>query len=195
MPRYTSSSPSISPTSRTYASSNSHRSSVSSDSGPPRQHRPVPAHSDSGKDILKTSLVFLGVIGAASIAASRYWPKGVLYGEKETWTHDAKEAKEEVKHIMKGDRSHRRRPRDIGHGDQDAFRRRRPPHVTVRDEPVAPGPADRNIYVGPAPSPARKSEDDRRNRSRQRVLDPQERRRFSDEPLRSQEFKGSPSVE
>ncbi|KAI1456658.1 hypothetical protein F4805DRAFT_431191 [Annulohypoxylon moriforme] len=162
-------------------------SSVSSDSGPPRSRRPPPAHNDSGKDILKTSLVFLGVIGAASIAASRYWPKGVLYGEKETWTQEAKEAKHEVKHIMKGDRSYRRRSHDVGHGDHDAYRRRRPSHVSMRDEPVAPGPTNRNTYA--APLPAQVSDDDGGIPSRKRIIDPRERRRFSDEPLRSPEFR------
>ncbi|KAI1444994.1 hypothetical protein F5Y02DRAFT_142812 [Annulohypoxylon stygium] len=185
MPRYTSSSPSISPTTRTYTSPNSHRSSLSSDSGPPRQRRPPPAHSDSGKDILKTSLVFLGVIGAASIAASRYWPKGVLYGEKETWAREAKE----VKHIMKGDRNYRRRSHDIGHGDPEAFRHRRHSHVSMRDEPVAPGPSDRNMYAGPSPT---RSDDDGSSQSGRRVVDPREKRRFNDEPLRSREFKSSP---
>ncbi|KAI1206638.1 uncharacterized protein F4807DRAFT_228454 [Annulohypoxylon truncatum] len=194
MPRYTSSSPSVSPTSHTYTSSNSnsHRSSVSSDSGSPRQRRPPPVHSDSGKDILKTSLVFLGVIGAASIAASRYWPKGVLYGPKESWAQEAKDAKEDVKHIMKGDRDHRRRSHNSSHGDQDSPRRR-PPHVSMRDAPVAPGPTNRNMYVGAAP--ARQSDDDGSNQSRRRIVDPRERRRFSEEPLRSREFKASPTVE
>ncbi|KAI1093230.1 hypothetical protein F5B19DRAFT_491563 [Rostrohypoxylon terebratum] len=185
MPRYTSYSPSISPTTRTYTSSNSHRSSVSPDFGPPHQRRPPPAHSDNGKDMLKTSLVFLGVIGAASIAASRYWPKGVLYGEKEAWAREAKE----VKNVMKEGRNYRRRSHDTGHGDPEAFRHRRHSHVNLRDEPVAPGPSGRNIG---GPSPTKSDDYDGSNQSGRRVVDPRERRRFSDEPIRSREFKSSP---
>ncbi|KAI1338268.1 hypothetical protein F5Y15DRAFT_417317 [Xylariaceae sp. FL0016] len=38
---------------------------------------------DKAKTVLKTSLAFLGVVGAASVVAHKYWPKGVLYGDKE----------------------------------------------------------------------------------------------------------------
>ncbi|KAI5920468.1 hypothetical protein F4810DRAFT_723303 [Camillea tinctor] len=37
------------------------------------------------KTLVKSSLAFLGAIGAASIIANKYWPKGALYGEKEEW--------------------------------------------------------------------------------------------------------------
>ncbi|KAI1105692.1 hypothetical protein F4804DRAFT_331115 [Jackrogersella minutella] len=100
MPRYASS-PSSAP--HAHASSRSHRSSLSADSEQSRQHWPSSTDSDKGKDVLKTSLVFLGVVGAASVAAAKYWPKGILYGKKESWAQEAKEAKEEAKHIMNGD--------------------------------------------------------------------------------------------
>ncbi|KAI2470473.1 hypothetical protein F4781DRAFT_430276 [Annulohypoxylon bovei var. microspora] len=194
MPHHTSPSPSLSPTSRTRTSYSSPRGSRSSDSEPPpRQRRPLPIHSESGREILKTSLVFLGVMGAASIAVSKYWPKGILYGEKESW---AQEAKEEVKHVMKGDRSNnkdrRRRSHNAGHVDQDAFKPRRPPHVNMRDEAAATRPGDRNMYLDTG-SP-RQSDDDGSSQSRRRIIDPRDRRRFSDEPLRPREFKGLPYI-
>lgn len=34
---------------------------------------------------LKTSLAFLGAVGAATYVASKYWPKGIIYGDKEEW--------------------------------------------------------------------------------------------------------------
>ncbi|KAI1861134.1 hypothetical protein JX265_009753 [Neoarthrinium moseri] len=42
---------------------------------------------------MKTSLVFLGSVAAATYAAHKYWPKGITYGEKEEW--------EEENHIKK----------------------------------------------------------------------------------------------
>lgn len=33
----------------------------------------------------------LGAIGAATLAAHRFWPKGVTYGDKEDWEHEDKE--------------------------------------------------------------------------------------------------------
>ncbi|KAI1409451.1 hypothetical protein F5Y13DRAFT_90365 [Hypoxylon sp. FL1857] len=143
--RYTSSSSS---TSHPRSTSRSRRKSLSENSGPPRQHWPSPAHSDSGKDVLKTSLIFLGVVGAASVAATKYWPKGILYGEKESW---AQEAKEEVKNIIRGDGSDNsekksRRSRGTYHDDQDTSRLP-PPRVDVRDEVVVRRPDGRSMYV------------------------------------------------
>lgn len=37
------------------------------------------------ENVAKTSLVMLGVIGAASLAAHKFWPKGVTYGDKDDW--------------------------------------------------------------------------------------------------------------
>ncbi|KAB5559536.1 hypothetical protein GE09DRAFT_59790 [Coniochaeta sp. 2T2.1] len=37
------------------------------------------------ESIVKTSLVFLGAVGAATFAAHKFWPKGITYGEKEEW--------------------------------------------------------------------------------------------------------------
>ena len=90
MPRY-SYSPSLSPKSNRHSGSHSHHRSLSTDSRYHRRRSPSPTNSDNGKDLLKTSMVFLGVVGAASIAASKFWPKGILYGEKESWAREAKE--------------------------------------------------------------------------------------------------------
>ncbi|KAI1396137.1 hypothetical protein F4819DRAFT_151231 [Hypoxylon fuscum] len=107
-----------------------------------------PAQSDLGNDVLKTSLVFLGAIGAASYAASKYWPKGILYGDKESWAHEVKEG---VKHAVghgDGRSEHRqhRRHRSVGYDDPDT-RRRRQARVEVRDEFVATKPDGRKMYV------------------------------------------------
>jgi hypothetical protein len=40
------------------------------------------------KSALKTSLVFLGAVGAATFAAHKFWPKGVTYGNKEDWEEE-----------------------------------------------------------------------------------------------------------
>lgn len=42
------------------------------------------------ESIVKTSLVFLGAVGAATLAAHKFWPKGVTYGEKEEWECEQK---------------------------------------------------------------------------------------------------------
>ncbi|KAK8022353.1 hypothetical protein PG993_013120 [Apiospora rasikravindrae] len=40
---------------------------------------------------LKTSLVFLGSVAAATYVANRFWPRGVTYGEKEAWEEDRRQ--------------------------------------------------------------------------------------------------------
>ncbi|KAI1393130.1 uncharacterized protein F4822DRAFT_1146 [Hypoxylon trugodes] len=188
MPRYTS--PSVSPTSRARSPSptRSRRRSLSTHSKPFPLRASSPAHSDSGKDVLKTSLVFLGVVGAASLAASKYWPKGILYGEKESW---AQEAKEEVKHVMHGDkhrdRESRGRPRSAGHGDRE-MRHRRQPRVEIRDEVIVRRPDGRSMYLdtGWTEQPY----DGRRERDRRRIVDTRDSRRSSDEPYYRREHRG-----
>lgn len=39
----------------------------------------------------------LGAIGAATLAAHKFWPKGITYGDKEDWEHEDKSKKEKVK--------------------------------------------------------------------------------------------------
>ncbi|KAI2612329.1 uncharacterized protein GGS25DRAFT_474891 [Hypoxylon fragiforme] len=155
MPRYRSQSrsPSSSFSSDSYARSpsRSHHRSLSMDSPSHHHHRhrgsTSSSHTHSTKDKLKTSLVILGAIGAASLAASKLWPKGILYGEKESWAH---EAKEEVKHALhrggSDDSERRRRTRSTGHADHDT-RRRRSQRVEIRDEVVAIKPDGRQRYV------------------------------------------------
>ncbi|KAI0844555.1 hypothetical protein F5Y00DRAFT_248442 [Daldinia vernicosa] len=128
MPRYTSSSPSLSRTSHSRSSSCS-RCNPSTNTQQGYQRSRSPSHSNERKDVLKTSLVFLGAIGAASLAASKLWPKGILYGEKESW---AQEAKKEVKHALGRDkpdsRENRRRTRSVSHGGGGS-RRQQPPRA------------------------------------------------------------------
>ncbi|KAI0834537.1 hypothetical protein F5Y06DRAFT_157045 [Hypoxylon sp. FL0890] len=180
--RYTS--PSGAPHSR--STSRSRRRSSSENSGPQRRRWPSPAHSDSGKDVLKTSLIFLGVVGAASVAASKYWPKGILYSDKESW---AQAAKEEVKHIVRGDGSdnseeHRRRPRGTHHDDHD-IRHRPPSRVDIRDEiVVVRRPDGRIIYVDIGW--VRSLDEGDSDRGRRRTINRPDARRFSDWPYRPQ---------
>ncbi|ETS83414.1 hypothetical protein PFICI_05290 [Pestalotiopsis fici W106-1] len=49
---------------------------------------------------LKTSLVFLGSVAAATYAAHKYWPKGVTYGDKEDWELEKEIKKEKAKKNM-----------------------------------------------------------------------------------------------
>ncbi|KAI1799158.1 hypothetical protein F4811DRAFT_545305 [Daldinia bambusicola] len=104
-------------------------------------------HSDNKEDVLKTSLVFLGAIGAASLAASKLWPKGILYGEKESW---AQEAKKEVKHAMGEDQPNHgqnyRRTQSAGRGYADQ-RRQRPPIIETEDGIMITRPGHRSMYV------------------------------------------------
>ncbi|KAI1373060.1 hypothetical protein F4677DRAFT_236397 [Hypoxylon crocopeplum] len=192
MPRYRSPSPSPDP--HRSPSSPSYGRSLSVNSRPRRQHSPSPTHSDSRKDVLKTSLVFLGAIGAASLAASKLWPKGILYGEKESW---AQKAKEEVKHVVRGDgsddREHRRRPRSIGNSD-GGTRQRRPPRVDIRDEIVVAKPSGRVVYVDSGWN--RHIENGQGYRGRQHVVDPRDRRPdFDDDPYGPRGSRGSSYVD
>ncbi|KAI1134824.1 hypothetical protein F5Y05DRAFT_191768 [Hypoxylon sp. FL0543] len=167
--------------------SRSRRNGSSENSGSQRQRGPSPAHSDSGKDVLKTSLAFLGVVGAASIAASKYWPKGILYGDKESWAH---EAKEEVKHIVNGNGSNnsedRRKPRGPRRENRDS-RRRPPPRVDIRDEVLVRRPDGRCTHAYVDTGWLRCSEDGGSDRGRRRVIDRRDGRRLSDSHHRPRE--------
>ncbi|KAI1654588.1 hypothetical protein F4813DRAFT_205206 [Daldinia decipiens] len=180
MPRYTPSSPSSSQTPRPRSSSCS-RCNTSTNTKQRRQRSRSPSHSDERKDVLKTSLVFLGAVGAASLAASRFWPKGILYGEKESW---AQEAKEEVKHALGGNKpdniENRRRTRSASHGSGGS-RRRQPPRVEIRDEIVAARPGDHSMYANTGRT--RQYDDADGDRGRRYRSDPGERR-FNNEPSR-----------
>ncbi|KAK7990968.1 hypothetical protein PG990_015248 [Apiospora arundinis] len=43
---------------------------------------------NSSNSALKTSLVFLGSVAAATFVANRFWPRGITYGEKEEWEEE-----------------------------------------------------------------------------------------------------------
>ncbi|KAI0166206.1 hypothetical protein GGR57DRAFT_496480 [Xylariaceae sp. FL1272] len=70
---------------------------------------------DKADAVLKTSLVFLGAVGAATLAAHKLWPKGVIYGDKEE-EHEEKEKKRERRDRTEvsdsGRKSHHRRSED-----------------------------------------------------------------------------------
>lgn len=42
----------------------------------------------SSSSALKTSLVFLGSVAAATYVANRFWPRGVTYGDRERWEEE-----------------------------------------------------------------------------------------------------------
>ncbi|KAI1465132.1 uncharacterized protein F4812DRAFT_133514 [Daldinia caldariorum] len=134
MPRYTS-------------SSSCSRDSTSTSTMQGSQRTRLQEHSDNKEDVLKSSLVFLGAIGAASLAASKLWPKGILYGEKESW---AQEAKKKVKHAMGEDEpNHRqdwRRTQSAGRAYADQ-RRQRPPITETEDGIMITRPGHRSMYV------------------------------------------------
>lgn len=52
---------------------------------------------------LKTSLVFLGSVAAATYAAHKFWPKGVTYGDKEDWELEKEIKKEKKKKELERD--------------------------------------------------------------------------------------------
>ncbi|KAI0105627.1 hypothetical protein F4776DRAFT_668592 [Hypoxylon sp. NC0597] len=177
--RYTSSSPSS--VSDPRSTPGSRRKSFSENSQPPRQRGSSPTHSGDGKNALKTSLIFLGVVGAASVAASKYWPKGIIYGEKESW---AQEVKKEVKNIVRGDGSsssveQRSRSREARHNNPNT-RRGLPPRVDIRDEVVVRRPDGRSMYVNTGWF--RCPDDGGSDRGRRRIIDRRGGRRFGESP-------------
>ncbi|KAI2636221.1 hypothetical protein GGS26DRAFT_484463 [Hypomontagnella submonticulosa] len=178
MPRHTYS-PSLSPTSNRRSRSHSRSRSLSTDLRHRRHRSPSPTGSDNGKNLLKTSMVFLGVVGAATIAASKFWPKGILYGEKESW---AQEAKQEIKHAMGGgksdDRASQRRARSVGPSERDS-RSRRPHKLQVRDEVVVMRPDGHATYMDTGWVP--RSSGDGTDRNRRRHLGCRDSRRFDAE--------------
>lgn len=68
----------------------------------------------------KTSLVMLGAIGAAAVAAHKFWPKGVTYGDKDDWEMEKKKEREEDKEKL---RAKLREGRDALEGSRSSGRR------------------------------------------------------------------------
>ncbi|CAJ2506716.1 Uu.00g079020.m01.CDS01 [Anthostomella pinea] len=99
MPRYTSPSPA---TSRSSSPSGPRRSRSAQPARHRRRRSPTP-EGRTHKDALKTSLVFLGAVGAASLVAQKYWPKGFIYGEAEHFEEKAKKKVNQIKHAVLGD--------------------------------------------------------------------------------------------
>ena len=102
---------------------------------PPRRRKRAPSSSSSSQpsasasikeeSLVKTSLVFLGSIVAATFCAHKFWPKGVTYGDKEDW---------EIEQVTARIR------RDLA-DEKRAARRRRPASMAA-----AAGPRDRDSY-------------------------------------------------
>lgn len=57
---------------------------------------------EKAENVVKTSLVMLGAIGAASLAAHKFWPKGITYGDPDDWEVAHEKKKEEDKKKLKG---------------------------------------------------------------------------------------------
>lgn len=57
---------------------------------------------EKAENVLKTSLVMLGAIGAASLAAHKFWPKGITYGDKDDWETASEKKEDEEKKKLKG---------------------------------------------------------------------------------------------
>ena len=130
-PPHSSRSHSHSGTSSHHSHSNSHSQSRSHSrsSSVSRPESPVPdTRADSA---IKTSLVFLGTVAAATFAAHKFWPKGITYGDKEDWEMEKAQEKahQKVKQDMREDKARARRDegpnrrRDRGgHGDRETRR-------------------------------------------------------------------------
>lgn len=61
---------------------------------------------EKAENVVKTSLVMLGAIGAASLAAHKFWPRGITYGDKEDWETEKKKeekgkAKQEIRERLR----------------------------------------------------------------------------------------------
>ncbi|KAI1773602.1 hypothetical protein F4818DRAFT_95380 [Hypoxylon cercidicola] len=187
MSRHRSPSPSPSPKRRSLSHFPHKKRSIFTNPESERRSSSSSTQSDARKDVLKTSLVFLGAIGAASLAASKFWPKGVLYGDKESWAH---EAKEQVKHAVGADGSgdgRRRKHRSAGHGDRDMKHRRR---AVVRDEVVVTRPDGRRMYMDAGWD--RHSYDNESRRSSERISGAREHGRhdFQPNPYEPREVRG-----
>ncbi|KAJ4406476.1 hypothetical protein N0V82_010111 [Gnomoniopsis sp. IMI 355080] len=57
---------------------------------------------EKAENVLKTSLVMLGAIGAASYAAHKFWPKGITYGDKDDWETASEKKEGEERNKVKG---------------------------------------------------------------------------------------------
>ncbi|OIW22793.1 hypothetical protein CONLIGDRAFT_687208 [Coniochaeta ligniaria NRRL 30616] len=94
-----------------------------------RSKLPSDGLSDSkSESIVKTSLVFLGAVGAATLAAHKFWPKGITYGEKEEWEcerkKEARRAVREAEGDVKGEKVGRRGGEGRGRGGREEGGRR-----------------------------------------------------------------------
>ncbi|KAH6661160.1 hypothetical protein BKA67DRAFT_654295 [Truncatella angustata] len=74
---------------------------------------------------LKTSLVFLGSVAAATYAAHKFWPKGVTYGEKEEWEIEKAIRKEKKKAAERAGDGRNGEPSSRGDDRRDIEERRR----------------------------------------------------------------------
>lgn len=92
--------------------------STSKSSSPSRSDRPHRRYEEPEKpeSLIKSSLVFLGSVAAATLCAHRFWPKGFTYGEKEDW-----EVEQELRHRN----GHHRHSSRRGDGDEKDKHRRR----------------------------------------------------------------------
>ncbi|KAM0818075.1 hypothetical protein AB5N19_03882 [Seiridium cardinale] len=99
---------------------------------------------------LKTSLVFLGSVAAATYAAHKFWPKGITYGEKEEWEIEKATKKEKAKKVAEWEDDGRhggpsRRGNDrLGPGDRRGDRdygrpRSSQGRLGIEDVPRIPG--------------------------------------------------------
>lgn len=70
---------------------------------------------EKAANVAKTSLVMLGAIGAAAVAAHKFWPKGITYGDKDDWELEKEEEAEKKKKKLK---SKLKEGRDILEGDR-----------------------------------------------------------------------------
>ncbi|KAI8626074.1 hypothetical protein F5Y19DRAFT_231502 [Xylariaceae sp. FL1651] len=148
-----------------------------------RRRSPSPTSEDKIEAALKTSLVFLGAVGAATLVAHKFWPKGIIYGESEEYGEKEKhngEARERTKRAHRGEgggnRSrgrHYGRPEEVPHAPD----RHRYEDVSYQRESVyapeyiLPGsrPVDQRRII--ETSRGRHPEDESRDISREYIRD------------------------
>lgn len=96
-------------------SSSSSRSSSRSGHRASRAFKKATSSDTKTESAVKTSLIFLGAVGAATLAAQKFWPKGWVYGEKDEWeTKEERKVRRAVREAEEeedeGDTRRRRRP-------------------------------------------------------------------------------------
>ncbi|KAH8899073.1 hypothetical protein GQ53DRAFT_759274 [Thozetella sp. PMI_491] len=97
--------------SRTYSkrSSKTNSRSRSSSQSSARSHASRASTTTPSKEsVIKTSLVFLGSVAAATFAAHKFWPKGITYGDKEEWECE-EHAHRKVKKDLREERARARK--------------------------------------------------------------------------------------